>query len=289
MSSNFIRAYELTIIGEDGRVRIIRDLRVLFEITKSILSFPNRMKLTLINAAPDTIAALQSKFTKVTLNAGYRGNIKLLFTGQIRNVFQERNPTDTRTIVYAGDGQRDWENATFDRTFTDTVSIIAAIREVVAAFQDISIGTLEGVPEVANMVRGQTLSGSPFGILDDYASEYGFTWSVQDGEVVIVQDDEPLQGSVAVVVTAATGMVDSPTTTVIGANVVTQLNPSLVPNRAFRIKSVNAGIQWGNLFFKQIPRTNPEGLYKIQEVIFRGDSFYGEWTSSLVGKTINVR
>ena len=287
MARQFKRVYELTIISPDGNTRVLRDLRVNFEITKSVLSFPNLAKIVIYNPAPATLAILQTKFTEIVLNAGYEGNIQLLFKGQVRNVFQTKQGPDRTVTTYSGDGEKDWQNATFNKTFTESVSISSAIGEVLKTFEEITIGVVNGLPQVADKLRGQTLSGSSKDILDNFAEEYGFNWSIQDGEVVITPIEEPLQGNQAVLVNVATGMIGSPTVTEIGADVVTLLNPKMLPNRAFKIESVNADVQLGNLFFRDVKRTTAEGLYKIQEVTFRGDSREGDWTSSVKGRIIN--
>lgn len=287
VSRQFKRIYDLTIIPVNGETRIIRDLRIRFEITKSVLSFPNLAKLIIFNPSKTTIDALEGKFTKIILNAGYEGNIRLLFKGDVRNAFQGKTSTDRTVTVFAGDGQRDWQNASFNKTFKENVSISSAIDEVLKTFKDSVIGALEGIPTIADKLRGQTLSGSSKDILDNFADEYGFTWSIQDGEIVTTPIEEPLQGTEAVLVTSATGMIGSPIVTEIGADVTTLLNPRLFPNSAFKIESVNADIQLGNLFFREIPRTSAEGTYKIQEVSFKGDSREGDWLSSVKGRTIN--
>lgn len=287
MARQYKRVYDLTIIPTDGEARIIRELRVSFEITKSILSFPNLCRLDIYNPNDDTLSALQKKYTKITLNAGYEGDVRLLFKGEIRNVFQSKKGTERVITVYAGDGERDWQNATFNKTFTENVTISSAIEEVLKSFEEVTVGVINGLPQVADKLRGQTLSGSSKDILDGFANEYGFDWSIQDGEVVITPDESPLEGDEAVLVNAATGMLGSPTVTEIGADVTTLLNPRLLPNRAFQIESVNADIQLGNLFFRNVKRTSAEGTYKIQEVTFVGDSREGEWTSAVKGRLIN--
>lgn len=287
MARQYKRAYDLTIIPTDGEARVIKDLRINFEITKSILSFPNLCRLNIYNPNKDTLAALQKKFTKIVLNAGYEGDVRLLFKGEVRNVFQNRAGVDSLITVYAGDGERDWQNATFNKTFTENVTISSAIEEVLKTFEDVTVGVVNGLPQVADKLRGQTLSGSSKDILDQFADEYGFDWSIQDGEVIITPVESPLEGDEAVLVNAATGMLGSPTVTEIGADVSTLLNPRLLPNKAFKIESVNADIQLGNLFFRNIKRTTAEGTYKIQEVTFKGDSREGDWVSSVKGRIIN--
>ena len=286
MPRQYIRSYDLTILPSEGDAKIIKDLRVSFEVTKSVLSFPNLARISIYNPNPDTLSLLQKKFTKIVLNAGYLGNIKLLFKGEIRNVFQAKTGPDRIVTIYAGDGERDWQNATFNKTFTENISVSSAIQEVIKTFKEVTVGVVNGLPQVADKLRGQTLSGSSKDILDNFADEYGFTWSIQDGEVIIVPVEEPLQGDEAVLINAATGMVGSPTITEIGADVTTLLNPALLPNRAFKLESLNADIQLGNLFFRNVPRNNAEGTYKIQEVTFKGDSREGDWISITKGRII---
>lgn len=288
MARQYDRSYELTIISPEGLSRVITGLRIQFEITKSILSYPNLCKLTIFNANQDTLSILQRKYTKIILNAGYKGDIGLLFKGQVRNVFQGRQGTEKSLVVYAGDGERDWQNAQFNKTFTESVTIKAAIEEVLKSFGEVTTGVIEGIPNVADKIRGQTLSGSSKDILDKFADEYGFNWSIQNEEVVIVPDESPIQGDQAVLVSAATGMLNSPTITEIGADVKTLLNHRMLPNRSFQIDSVNADTQIGNLFFRDVKKTSAEGLYKIQEVVFRGDSREGEWSSAVKGRSVNV-
>jgi len=286
MARQYKRVYELTVIPPGGEARVIKGLRVNFEITKSILSLPNLARITLYNPNQDTLSALEEKYTRIVLNAGYEGNLRLLFKGDVRNVFQTKKGRDRLLTIYSGDGEKSWQNATFNKTLSENLSIKSAIEEVLKTFSDVNIGTLQGLPQVADKIRGQVLSGSSKDIMDNFAEEYGFSWSIQDGEIIITPEQEPLEGDEAVLVTASTGMIGSPTVTEIGADVTTLLNPRLLPNRAFLIESVNADVTIGNLFFRNIKRTTAEGLYKIQEVIFKGDSRDGDWLSSVKGRII---
>jgi len=286
MARQYKRVYELTVIPPGGEARIIRGLRVNFEITKSILSFPNLARITLYNPNQDTLSALEEKYTRIVLNAGYEGDLRLLFKGDVRNVFQTKTGRDRLLTIYSGDGEKSWQNATFNKTLSESLSVSSAIQEVLKTFSDVNIGTLQGLPQVADKIRGQVLSGSSKDIMDNFAEEYGFSWSIQDGEIVITPEQEPLEGDEGVLITAATGMIGSPTVTEIGADVTTLLNPRLLPNRAFLIESLNAEVTIGNLFFRNVRRTTAEGLYKIQEVVFRGDSRDGDWLSSVKGRII---
>ena len=254
--------------------------------SSDLLSFPNLARITLYNPNQDTLSALEEKYTRIVLNAGYEGDLRLLFKGDVRNVFQTKTGRDRLLTIYSGDGEKSWQNATFNKTLSESLSVSSAIQEVLKTFSDVNIGTLQGLPQVADKLRGQVLSGSSKDIMDNFAEEYGFSWSIQDGEIIITPEQEPLEGDEAVLVTAATGMIGSPTITEIGVDVTTLLNPRLLPNRAFIIESLNADVAIGNLFFRNIKRTSAEGLYKIQEVAFRGDSRDGDYISSVKGRII---
>ena len=182
----------------------------------------------------------------------------------------------------------DWENSFFNKTFTGNVAVNVAILEVIESFENTDVGVLDGLPDVKDKLRGQTLSGSSKDILDEFAKEYGFVWSIQDGEIVTTALNVPLQSDQAVLITAATGMLGSPTITDLGVEVKTLLNPQLLPNTAFKIESVNAEVQLGNLFFENIPQTDATGIYKTQEVVFRGDSELGEWSAEVKGVKISA-
>ena len=286
MSRQYKRAYELTIIPAEGPSRVISELRVEFEITKTTLGFPNLARFNLYNPSKDTLAAIQRKFTKVIFKAGYEDNVLLLFKGEIRNVFQSKTSVDRIINFYAGDGERDWQNSSFNKTFSSNVPISSAIKEVISTFKNTTVGALEGLPEIADKLRGQTLSGSSKTILDNFANEYGFEWSIQDNEIEITPKDQPLEGEQVVVLNSATGMIGSPTITELGADVSTLLNPILKPNRAFKIESSPANIGIGNLFFRDINKTSAEGIYKIYEVTFKGDLYENNWLSNVKGRYI---
>lgn len=289
MPKQFLRDYELTIVPQEEDTRVITDLKITFEITKSVLSYPNLARIVIYNPAPKTISALQRKFTKVSLKAGYEGNIKLIFKGDVRNVYQGKTSTDRTITILAGDGEQDWKNSRFNKTFSASVATADIIKEVISSFENLTEGVIQNLPEGNDKLLGSTLSGSSKDLLDMYAKEYGFNWSIQDEEIRVVGFDKIIQDDEAVLITAATGMLGTPIVTEIGADVSTLLNPELLPDKLFKIESVNAEFQLGNINFRDIKRTDATGFYKVMEVNFRGDSRDGDWVSFVKGRSLNGR
>jgi len=286
----FGRTYSLEIVPRGSTEKIVvAGLRVTFEITKSVLSHPNLCKLVIYNPNETTLAALQKKFTRITFNAGYEGLTGLLFKGEIRNAYQGKTSTDRTITLYAADGERDWQNSRFNKTYSENVNTKQIITDVIESFKGLTQGLIEGLPDKKDKVMGETLSGSSKDIMDRFAKEYDFNWSIQNEQITISKTDEPLSNTQAILITPTTGMIGSPTVTEIGADVTSLLNPKLLPDRLFKIESVNGDVQLGNLYFREIKRTTAEGIYKIQEVTFKGDSWDGDWLATIKGRSLNVR
>ena len=287
MSRQYKRGYSLTISGSD-RAKTIEGLRVVFKITKSLHSFPNIAKIDIYNANQDTLSILQTRYSDITFNAGYTGALRLLFKGQIRNVFQRKIGPDNITTIFAGDGEQDWQNSIFNKTISENIAIKQVVSEIAASFQSTLLGTLEGLDRPADKLHGQTLSGSSKDVLNVLAEDYGFQWSIQDGSLITVANDKILEGSEAVLVNNNTGMIGSPTVTELGVNVTTLLNPQLLPNHAFKVESSFADVAIGGVQFREIKRTTGEGIYKIFQVIFDGDTHGSNWFSIVDGRIVNA-
>ena len=162
----------------------------------------------------------------------------MIFRGRIRNLFVNQVGVDKIITIYAADGERDWQQATYNKTLSENLNLKDIVLELINTFNisgDIGVGELQGLDIPADKLRGQTLSGSSKDILDGIADDYNFQWSIQDGELTIVEEDKPLDSQSIIIIKRSTGMLGSPTLTEIGADVTTLLNPELLPNVAFRI------------------------------------------------------
>lgn len=292
MSRQYKRTYSLSLIGE-GSTKDIKDLRIAFEITKSIRSYPNKAKIQLYNPNDDTVSLLTSGNPLILLNAGYVGNEGLIFRGRISNIFVNRIAEDRVVTVYAADGVKDWEKAIYNKTLSENVTLESTVNEILKTFNDtgdVTVGTLEGLEGSADKLRGQVLSGSSKDILDMLAEDYDFEWSIQDGEITITKIDEPLTTLEATIIKQSTGMIGSPTITEIGSEVTSLMNPELLPNRAYKIESESAEFSISNLEFRNIRRLTEsaaEGLYKAYEVVILGDTHGTQWYSTVRGTFFN--
>jgi hypothetical protein len=286
MSRQYLRNYKLTIVGQDGTARVITELRINFEVQKFIFNRANTAIIRLYNTSQQTRALLQTKYTKIILEVGYGTNLKVLFTGDIRNVFQKRQNVDAILEVYAADGEVALLNTTFNKTYEPEITMDQIVEEIATSFGK-AIGTIVGGPTAADKVLGFSISGSSKQALNELAQEYDFNWNIENDTLNIVGDSEAIFKNEIVNINSGTGMIGSPTLTETGVDVTTLLNPLLAPNRLFQITSNTAELSLGNLFVGRPKRTEAEGIYKITEVLFTGDSREGNWTSTAKGITYN--
>ena len=295
MSRLFNRKYDLTIIPPDSTEgKVIKGLRIVFKVTKSIISTPNLCEITLYGINDNTAALLGKKYTNIILNAGYESKVRLIYKGQIKNTFINKSGTEHTATIYCGDGEAAWESAIFNKTIASNVTIKSAIKDIVSTFSSVAQeaskvieGDTSALDSITDRLEPQTLIGSSKDILDKMAKDYGFEWSIQDSEVVILNEEQTLADAQAILIRADTGMIGSPTITEIGADVVTLLNPDALPNKLIKIESASQDVAIQNAALRPIRRTKAEGLYKILEVVFSGDSRGDMWRSEIKGRLIN--
>lgn len=290
MASQFKRKYELIIIGED-ETKVITDLRIVFEVIKSLRSYPNLAKFDVYNPNATTVSLL-TKNPLLILKAGYEGNTGLIFRGRIRNSFVNKVSEDRIVTIYAGDGQREWENTYINKTYSENLTPKELVKDVLSTLLEtgeLSFGEILDLDErSADKLIGVTLTGSTKDVMDKLADDYGLVWSIQDGEIVVMDADTALAPDTAVLINQTTGMIGTPTVTEIGADVTSLLNPKLLPNTAFKIESVSSNIAISNLQFREPRRTTAEGLYRAFEVNFNGDTHGNNWYSVARGTALNV-
>ncbi|MCH8821327.1 hypothetical protein IID23_02265 [Patescibacteria group bacterium] len=283
MTIQFNRVYELQIGGGNSAL-VINELRVSFEITKDLLGYPNLAKIEIYNLSRASKALIENEFTSVIMNAGYKGNSKLLFKGDIKNVTHEVRGPDSITIIFAGDGNRDYKESFVSITIGKGASFDDVLNAIVASFSDLKVEIQEGINKVKDHLQGKTISAKSSDAMDQLAEDYNFDWSIQDGAINIIDRNSVVNREF--VITPETGMLNSPVITEIGADVTLLLNPELLPGRVINIQSAGANVQLGNLFFRDARRTVAEGKYKIIKIVHSGDTHENNWQTTATGKIV---
>jgi hypothetical protein len=264
--------------------RDISGLDVEFMIEKSTKSDePNTCSLKIHNLAEDTRRAMSGVHPlTVRLEAGYVGAVSQLYFSEIHSAWTVRDgpefithlesrdtiarPTGSRRTkkllpgaingnIYVTKGAR----ISLDDAFTAIHTALGVgegnLRQALKALHN---------PRV-NSVNGHSVLGNGAQRMTDLCRSAGLEWSIQDGQLQLINIAESLGGGTnAIEVSANTGMWDdSPIVDTQGAvTVTTALIPGLAPGVLVNIDSlfVNGG-------------------YRIEKIRYRGNTRGQEWTA----------
>lgn len=286
MSRKYIRSATV-IIGNQKSVNTpnalkVTDLKIVFNLEKDIFGFPNIAQISIYNLSPSSRAKIEDEFIKLILIAGYKGNEKVVFSGDILYLYHRRDGQgNVISEFYVGDGYLNYSTSFFNQTLAPNLSRKDVFDSVAKSF-NLQIGDVTGIDNNASSIRGQTLSGPTKDLLTIQAESMGLYWSIQDENVIAFPKKGNRAGTVYVF-NALNGMIKSPVITEIGINLEVLLDPNLRPGALFKVDSVGANISIGSYYFKRVGATFGTGTYRIDKLTHKGDTHGSDWTTQIQG------
>lgn len=258
-----------------GNAVEIADLRVEFSVKRTLSKEPNPCEITVYNLSEHTRADIERKPATVTLHAGYDGVARLLFTGDLRDAWSERDGTEWRTYLRVGDGARAYAHARISRSYKPPIQVIKVLEDAAK-----SMG-LDLPPEIERSVElrqalstGLSVHGPTRDVLTRLLARYGYGWSVQNGALQIVRDGDA-RGQ-AFLINADTGLKGNPHRETsdkalqrleVGFEVA--LYPELFPAGLVKLES--------DAF---------NGTFRMLEVMHKGDTHGDEWASTITARAV---
>jgi hypothetical protein len=266
----FGRRYALAI----GSTQITR-LRVAFRVKKTLTKEPNTAEIVVYNLSESTRRQLQGKAIPVVLSAGYVDNEAVIFSGDARYIDHVREGADWITKIKCGDGERAYQFRRFNGSFAPGTSIADVIRACASALS-INTGNLEEA--LAKPFRGGrtvfrngfSASGDAIDVLDQLLRGAGFTVSIQNGALQVLQGGQPVPSS-AVLLSASTGLVGSPE---LGTPEKQGAPPRVKAKSLLQPKIVCGGIV-------ELQTISFKGQFRVEALEHTGDTDGGEWYTAL--------
>lgn len=189
---------------------VITDLRVQFKIEKSLDSSPNEATVTISNCTSTTRAFLQTKPLVVRVDAGYDGNLRHVFTGDLRYGNSDLKDPDWETVLQLGDGDRAYRFARASRSYKKGTSVLQALKDAAAAMGLKLSNDVIASPDLqSQFATGRTLQGPARDELTRLLAPFGFHWSIVDGKLQILKDQNATPAT-ALTVNQASGLIGSP-------------------------------------------------------------------------------
>jgi hypothetical protein len=310
MANQFGR--KASLIVSTGTVGLdLSQLRFKFKTANSDAQTPNTLYVRIYNLAPETVARIgtfgRAEFSTITLQAGYESSYGIIFQGTIKQIEtgRERN-VDNYLDIWAADGDT-WYNFS-----AISVSLAAGHtpQQVIDAI--VNAPPINGAPTVKfaedasglivgagpglkqALSRGKTIFGLPRDYLRDWADKYGYRWSIQNGEIVVI----PITGyrpGEAVVLSSATGLIGVPKATDAGVTVRALLNPKIRIGCLVQIaqSDINHIIQqqFGLTAANTLPiatLTTAAGFYRVMVAEFSGDTRGQEWYVDMICLAVDI-
>lgn len=246
--------------------------KIKFQVAKAMLGYPNTATVTLTNLKNDTFDQLLERGLPVEISVGHRDTELLrVFKGDLQSTIISRANTERETIISCLDGGQAITFSKSQRVYD--VIPIATIVEDLAGDLGVPIGKIDVEGETG--YKGRLVSGNTKRELDNLSREFGFSWSVQDGEFFAIQDtsDLPIIWEVSrkTGLQSAKQIFSGALQVKNGVEIQALMNAKIFPNHIVRLKWFE-----GSDFPESLA-----GDYKVHNINFSGDSHGPDWTMNL--------
>ncbi len=253
----------------------VETLRVRFEVKRSLSSTPNTATVVISNLAPASRAFVTEKPLVISLEAGHAGALRRLFVGDVIYAASKPVGPDIETTIQASEGGRAFLHARVNRSFAGGVPAIQAIKDAAAAMGlSVPADVVARIDLQQKFQQGVTLAGRVSDELSRLLAPFGLGWSVQDGELQILDENTVLRPNQAILIDQAAGLIGSP-------EVAPPSKPGKKPTitlSCMLLPEARPGTQ-----VKIVSRT-VNGFHRIKEGTHKGDthgSGSDSWTTSM--------
>lgn len=248
----------------------ITDLRIKFKTESAHKKTPNSCDIEISNLAASSRADLETKPLQVTLEAGYDGESRLLFVGDLRfGMSMEDGPT-WKTLLQIGDGDRTYFNSRCNKSYGPGTPIGTILRDAAKSMGLVVPKTVGDDVLKSEFATGSAAFGAARDQLTRLLAPYGYHWSIQAGKLVVLRDDQSsMTEGQAIPMGEDYGMIGTPEC---GSppksgkpphvHVKMLLNPEMVPGVLLKLQS-----------------RAKNGLYRVEHVVHEGDTHGDSWTT----------
>lgn len=254
-------------IGNATESVIYNNLRITFDVNKTIDAEPNVADITLYNLNQTNRNLITSKhYNHVELYVNYReDDLRMIFKGDIITVTNTQSELDIVTKLKCSDGYRAYTEKTIIKTLSAGHSDDDIVTESLLSF-GVQKGHVD-LPNNKTLPRGRVYMCDTREAVSKVAKNNNANWSIQDNQLVIIPKNKAIRNDEGYVISSSTGMIGSPQKTNQGLEVTTLCNPHYKIGAFVRIQSKTEEYN---------------GDYKIQSIKHSGDLLGDGWKSKLV-------
>jgi hypothetical protein len=246
------------------------DLRIDFDIEKTLKSEPNSGKFKVYNLSRDRTEMILSraKDTIIRFEAGYEVT-RLLFQGNPTKdgIEIEHDGVERILKINAQDGLNAYKGSRIGESIQSGTSIKDAVKRIVKKI-DLPAGKIE-VPSNRQLTQGIVLDGRGVDILTRLANRVEADFSIQDGRIQFVATDETNENQGVLFSGDNGNLLQSPSQKDTGVKVKGLLDATVNPGDIFELDAEILS-----------------GLYKAKKVRYKGSKWEDNFMIEIEGEEI---
>lgn len=252
-------------------------LRVKCSINKTMMGMPSPSTITIYNLSSDTRNAIARSLTKCTVFAGWENtDMQRVFSGSVMSVINERSGPDITSKLSVLPGYGSLARGYTAITFGPGTPCQAVVQRLAQDLPGMSApnGNLQGV-EGNIGACGWSFAGPTKDGLNQLASEYGFSWTCDDGAVRAMGDTFSL-GDYVELDGAHGGLI----------NITPTFEGPMQMQTGVTIKALYVpGITVGSTV-KVVSYLNEKynGTYKVHQINISMDAYSDDWSMTITSK-----
>lgn len=168
----------------------ITDLRVQFHITKDLAHSPNIADVTITNLSSVTRSDLETKPLIVQIEAGYDDVYRFMFAGDLRFAMTKLDGPNWNTLLQLGDGDCHYRWSRMNRSYGENTAVKTVLKDAARSMGLALPKNVEDDPDLNQVFKhGELAYGATRDQLTRYLAPYGYSWSIQDGQLRVLRDD----------------------------------------------------------------------------------------------------
>lgn len=271
----FDRVGRVDIIG-DGEAVALAGLRFDFSVTKTRSDVPNSVALRLVNPSPDTRKLATDVNADLRIFAGYQSNVAMVTEANIIRARTVREPPDVYLEIDAQEGIRVLRETTISVTHASGSTVQQVLDGIV---ERMGVVLRPVAFDLDQPLRGGFAHvGKPSRALDDLVRRFNGSWSLQNGELQILDETGEAGREDIPLFSPSSGLLYSPDP--LQSSLSTEKQSSAERN-GFRIISLmRPDIEPGHRI--RIESGDVSGEFIVDEVTHKGDIHANEWYSEIV-------
>jgi len=275
----FDRICKIIIVGNQEIT--IENSRIQFEITKSRVAKENTAKIDIYNLSHRTRKSISDDEFFVRIFAGYVRDKGLIEIGQgdVSKVKHNRDKTEVVTEIYLAEGLKTIRDNPISISFSSKSKLkLSSIIDNLKTKGSFIFKIID-FDDSKMIENGYSDIGSIDRILDNLSEHFDFTWSMQNG-VIIIKGNKISTLKEVMLLTPESGLILHPETV---KKVSRRLNKSTIVQEDKKTSSIQSllmpFLQINDII--EVRSQDYQGFYEIQKITHRGDTRGNDWYSDL--------